>query len=857
MTWVALKSLSERRMRAALTALAIVLGVAMIAGSLILTDTIDGAFTKIFNSSYTQTDLVVRSTPVVADSFAGAPTVPAQLLTEVRQVPGVAAAGGTLTDLSGSGSSAAVKLIGKDGKVIQGGMPTFGFGVDPAQPRFNPMTLASGSWAAGSDQVVLDVATADSHGFAIGDRVGVAGEGPVRTFTVTGLAQFGGVDSLGGATIATFDIPTARRVLGKTGFDAIQVAAAPGVSEAELAREIAPLLPSGVNVSTSAEQSARDKATISQAITFIRGFLLSFGAIALFVGAFVIFNTLSMTVAQRSRELATLRTLGASRRQVLRSVIAEAAIIGLAASLVGLAAGYGLAKGLTALFAAMGLEMPQGDTVFASSTVIVSLLVGTTVTILAGIVPAIRATRVAPISAVREGAQAPRGRFARFTPVFALGTIAVAGALLVRGLMVNGIGGSERLMTLGIGTLALFVGVAMVSSSLVRPIAAVIGWPIARLRGVSGELARENAVRNPSRTAATAAALMIGLALVTFVSVLGAGLVGTARTDIREQITADYVVTSTSGWETISPAVARTIAADSPGSVVSGVRQDRGRVDGSAQDVSGIDPTTIAGVYDFAWSEGSRSALATLNGDGAIVNRSFADDHDLAIGDRLAITSPSGDTLTRTVTGIVAQPRLSPLLGSVMVSQRAFDSVFEHAKDRYTFVATDGSGDTTGASLQASLADFPDTAVNTASQYAVTATTDLSMILNLLYVLLALSVVVSLFGMVNTLALAVHERTRELGMLRAVGMTRRQTRSMIRGESIITSLIGAALGIPLGIAIAALTVRSLSEWGVQLAVPLASLAVFAVVAIVVGVIAAVIPARRASRLNVLAALHYE
>lgn len=856
MTWVALKSLSERRMRAALTALAIVLGVAMISGSLILTDTIDRAFTNIFSSSYTQTDLVVRSTPVVADSFAGAPTVPAELLTQIRDVPGVATAGGTLTDLSGSGSTA--KLVGTDGTIIQGNMPTFGFGVDPSQPRFNPMTLASGSWATGPDQVVLDVGTAGAHGFAIGDRVGVAAEGPVRTFTVTGLARFGGVDSLGGATIAVFDIPTARSVLHKTGFDAIQVAAAPGVGEAELAREIAPLLPSGIEVSTSAEQSARDKATISEAITFIRGFLLSFGGIALFVGAFVIFNTLSMTVAQRSRELATLRTLGASRRQVLRSVIAEAAIIGLAASVVGLVAGYGLAKGLTTLFGAMGLEMPQGDTVFALRTVVVSLLVGTVVTLLAGIVPAIRATRVAPINAVREGAQPPRGRFARFTPVAALATIGIAGALLARGLVVDGLGTAERLMNLGIGTLALFVGVAMISSSLVRPIAAVVGWPIARLRGASGELARENAVRNPSRTAATAAALMIGLALVTFVSVLGTGLVGTARSDIRAQVGADYVVTSASGWETISPTVARTIAADSPTSVVSGVRQDRARVAGAATEVSGVDPATIAEVYDFTWSEGSQAALATLDGDGAVVDRSFADDHHLAMGDRVQITSPSGDTLTRTVTGIMDQPRLSPLLGSVLVSQRAFDGVFEHAKDLYAFVATDGAPSAaTAASLRASLAEFPDSSLNTVPEFVSTQVEDLTIILNLLYVLLALSVVVSLFGMVNTLALAVHERTRELGMLRAVGMTRRQARGMVRGESIITALIGAALGIPLGIGLAALTTRSLAEWGVQLSIPVGMLAAFTVVAIVVGVVAAVLPARRASRLNVLRALRYE
>ena len=858
MTWIALKSLSERRMRAALTALAIVLGVAMIAGSLILTDTIDRAFTNIFSSSYTQTDLVVRSTPVVPDSFAGAPTVPAELLTQIRAVPGVQTAGGNLTDLSGSGADARVKLVGTDGKVIQNNAPTFGFGVNPAQPRFNPMTLSAGHWATGPNQVVVDAGTADAHGFAVGDRVGVSAAGPVRSFTISGLARFGGVDSLGGATIAVFDIPTARSVLQKTGFDAIQVAAAPGVSEATLAKRIAPLLPSGVQASTSAEQSTKDQAVVSGFITFIRGFLLAFGGIALFVGAFVIFNTLSITVAQRSRELATLRTLGASRRQVLRSVIAEAAIIGFTASVVGLISGYGLAKGLTALFNALGLTLPQADMVFAPRTVVVSLLVGTLVTLLAGVVPAIRATRVAPINAVREGAKPPRGRFARVTPIIALATIAVAGALVVRGALAGGLGTSERLMSLGVGTLALFVGVAMISSSLVRPIAAIVGWPIARLRGASGQLARENAVRNPSRTAATAAALMIGLALVTFVSVLGGGLVNTSKSDIRDQVGADYVVTSASGWETVSPNVARTIAAHAPSAVVSGVRQDRGRVDGSAQDVSGIDPATIAGVYEFTWSRGSEATLSTLNSDGAIVDRSFADDHHLTVGDPVEITSPSGDTLTRTVTGIVAQPRLNPLLGAVMVSQRAFDGVFDHAQDRYTFVATSGAATAaTSASLQSSLAEFPDTSLNTVPQFVASQTKDLSTILNLLYVLLALSVVVSLFGMVNTLALAVHERTRELGMLRAVGMTRRQARSMVRGESVITALIGAALGIPLGIGLAALTTRSLTEWGVQLSIPVGSLLVFTWVAIVVGVIAAVLPARRASRLNVLRALRYE
>jgi putative ABC transport system permease protein len=851
MTWVALKSLAERRTRAVLTALAIVLGVAMIAGSLILTDTIDRAFTTIFSSSYTQTDLVVRGKPVVADSMSGAPTVPAQLLPKVRALPGVAAAAGSLVDLTGTGNNA--KLIGKDGKVITGDNPTFGFGVDPSQPRFNPLTLTEGSWAAGPDQMVVDVGTAKDHGFAIGDRVGVSSDGPIRTFTVTGLARFGGVDSIGGATIAVFDIPTARTVLGKTGFDAIQVATKPGVSQARVEREIAPLLPAAAEVKTGAEQAESDKAVVSEAITFIRGFLLAFGGIALFVGAFVIFNTLSITVAQRSRELATLRTLGASRRQVLRSVIAEAGIIGLAASVVGLGLGYALAKGLSAIFRAVGADMPQADTVFETRTIVVSLVVGTLITLLAGVIPAVRATRVPPIAAVREGAVPPRGRMGRLTPFIALATIGVAGALLVHGLMADGLDARERLLNFGGGTLALFIGTAMISSRLVRPIAAVVGWPIARLGGASGRLARENAVRNPTRTASTAAALMIGLALVTFVSVVGAGMLDSSRSAVTDQISADYVVTSSSGWEVVPTAVGRELS-DSGVGTVSSVRRDQGLVAGSSEEVSGVDPGTIGDTYDFDWSEGSDAALSTLDSGGAILLEGFAEDHGLGVGDPVSIVTPSGTKMRRTVTGVYDPPQIAPLLGAAVISQKAFDSAFPRAKDIYSFV---DAPDATPAQIEASLQQFPDSKVSTASAFAKDYSSDLEMILTLLYVLLALSVVVSLFGMVNTMILAVHERTRELGMLRAVGMTRRQARRMVRGESVITALIGAALGLPLGIAMAALVTRSLSDYGVQLVVPVGMLVVFAIVAVVAGVVAAVAPARRAGRLDVLKALQYE
>jgi len=849
MIWVALKSLAERRVRAALTALAVVLGVAMIAGSLIVTDTIDRAFTGIFDSSYTQTDLVVRGSSAVEGSRTGAPTVPADLVERIRDVPGVTAASGSIVDLLGSGSTA--RLIGRDGEPIGGDGPSLGFGIDPSQERFNPLNLTEGAWASGPDQVVIDVHTAESNDIAVGDTVDVAAAGPARTFTVTGLARFGDTESLGGATIAAFDIPTAREVLGTTGFQTIQIATDPGVAAADVARRIEDVLPPATEVRTGAEQAAADKAEISEAIGFIRGFLLAFGGIALFVGAFVIFNTLAITVAQRSRELATLRTLGASRRQVLRSVIVEALAIGFAASLVGLAAGIGLAKGLAALFRAMGAGMPEGGTVVAPGTIVISLLAGTLVTVLAGLVPAVRATRVPPIAAVREGAVAEPGRMSRLAPVIALATIVVATALLAWGGLSAGLSGADRALGLGVGGLALFAGVGMISSRLVRPLASVVGWPVARLRGAPGELARENAVRNPARTASTAAALMIGLALVTFVAVVGAGLLGSATSAVEDQFRSEYVVSSPDTFGPIPTAVGRHIAGADGVTASTAIRLDQAVVDGSQESVSGVDPATIGALYSVPWSEGSTATFATLEGDGALISDDLAEEHGLSVGSPVTLTTGDGTVLRRTVTGLYDPNGLAPLVGAVVISQRAFDGAFPHPADQYVLVDGDRAG------LDAALAGFPDTTVETASGFADLYGSDVSMILNLLYVLLALSVVVSLIGMVNTLVLAMHERTRELGMLRAVGMSRRQIRAMVRGESVVTALIGAALGLPLGIGLAALVVHSMSGLGVGMVLPVGSLVAFVVVAIVAGVVAAVLPARRAARLDVLRALQYE
>jgi len=381
---VALKGLLGRKVRAALTALAVVLGVAMVSGSFVLTDTMSKAFTSIFTSAYDHTDAVVSGKKLVDYSSSGNATVSNALLQQIRKQPDVEAAAGAVMDLNGDSTRA--KLIGKDGKAIDhGGSPTFGFGIDTSQQRFNPMTLQSGRWASNGDEVVIDTQTATDEHFAVGDTIGVAADGPARTFRITGTAKFGDVESLGGATFAVFTIPTAQELLHTNGYTAISVAAKDGVSQDKLVSDLRSVVPGTAQVRSAEQQADQDKKGVASFVSFIRGFLLGFGGIALFVGAFVIFNTLSITVAQRTRELATLRTIGATRRQVLRSVILESAALGAVASVVGLFSGFGLARGLSSLFDALGLGLPQASSVYALRTVIVSLLLGIVVTVLAEI----------------------------------------------------------------------------------------------------------------------------------------------------------------------------------------------------------------------------------------------------------------------------------------------------------------------------------------------------------------------------------------------------------------------------------------------------------------------------------------
>jgi putative ABC transport system permease protein len=598
---VALKGLLGRKVRALLTAFAVVIGVAMVSGTLVLTDTIQKAFDGIFTASYAQTDAVIAGKEIVKGSQSGAATIPASLLTQVRALPEVAAAGGTIAPIA----SNQAEIFGRDGKALgSGGAPRFGLGNDASQPQFSPLQLKTGQWPVGPKQVALDAGTAAGENFRVGDTVAVSTLGAKRRYEVTGIASFGGVDSLGGATMAIWDLATAQTLLHKQGrFDSISIAAKEGTSSDELIRAVQPLVPASLQVKDSEAQAAADAKETNVIVNVVRYFLLGFGAIALFVGAFVIFNTLSITVAQRTREFATLRTLGASRKQVMRSVVIEGLVIGLLASVVGLCAGVGLAKLLTAI----GGDLPEVGLVFAPRTVLVSLALGTGITLLASIMPARRATRVPPIAAVREGSTLPPSRFAAHSLKTAVVVIAASVAAISVGIFAGGLGTLAVALLLGLGVLALFVGVALAAPHMVKPLTRMIGFPARRSGGAAGELASSNSVRHPGRTASTAAALMIGLTLVTVVAVLGSGLRSTVESAVTDQVSAAYIVNGNDGMP--FEAAEGDALARVPGvNTASHVRVDKALVAGKEQDVTGVDRALLPLRVDRRLRQGRRPA---------------------------------------------------------------------------------------------------------------------------------------------------------------------------------------------------------------------------------------------------------
>ena len=846
---VALRGLRARPLRTALTALAVVLGVAMISGTYIFTDTINRSFSEVFAQANTGTDVAVTSKKVDDDFTSDPPPLNDDLVAKVRAADGVkSAAGAIFGDVS---------IRKRDGDAVGSG--SFVSSLQPAP--FEQFQFVSGRAPRAPTEIGLDRDTFKEEGFKLGDKVKIVGEQGARRYTLTGAAKFGDQSSIAGYPVAIATLPAAQELAGKQGkLDGISVAGDDGVTPAQLRSRVQiALAGEAVNVRTGADDAKAQAADLEEEFGFLRTALLVFGGIALFVGAFVIYNTFSITVAQRTRELALLRMLGATRRQVMRSVVLEAAVIGLLASILGLLGGLLLVPALRGLLAAIGADLPATDSVIATRTIVVSMLVGVVVTVIASVVPARRATRIAPIEALRDGlvaaAKAGRGRLIGATLLCLTGA-----GVLAYGLF-GGSSGSGAAATLGGGSVAIFLGVALFSPQLVRPMAAVVGAPLQRLGGVSGRLARENSTRNPARTAVTAAALMIGVALVAFVSIFAAGLQGSIDRAVDRAFAGDLTVGAKNGFGETPPAVTAALTRVPGVGPVSGVRFTEGKVAGKAKTTSviGVDPATITQTYKLKWKDGSDATLAKLGSDGILADVGYS--KSAKIGDRVSMLTPAGKRVSYVVRGVLDEGSDFGLLGGGLVIPNAHLAKDFGARDdafvflRYAQGADPGA---TRAAIDRKLAaSFPDAQTRDREEVKEQQAGQINQLLYLIYALLALSLIVAFFGIVNTLALSIFERTRELGLLRAVGMSRRQVKRIVRLEAVITSLIGALLGLVLGVAFALAISRPLEEEGFKLTMPVGTLLLLAFGAAILGVLASLWPARRAARLDVLRALAYE
>ncbi len=852
MTSLAFKGLWARKVRALTTTFAVVLGVAFVAGSYVLTDTIFAAFDEIFDQSLSGTSVVVTAENPVKQENGETPTVGASLLPTVQKTRGVRLAAGAIFTPGGFFDEDGEKIGNKFApKFISSTLPD----------GLESLNYVEGHRPRGPREASIDKAAAESSGLQLGRTIELIGQGAARRFRLVGFTRLGSA-SFGGVSIAQVTLPVAQRLTHKRGrFDQISVAAADGVSAEALKRRIARKMPAGTRVETASENADRASEEIRENLGFLQTFLLVFGFIAVFVGSFLIFNTFSITVAQRISEFGMLRTLGASRRQILTSVMLEAGAIGLLGALLGIGGGFVIAVAIEALFKAFGLELPTTSLQLQSRTAIVALVVGVAVTLVSSLVPALRSTRVPPIAALHAFSPAPtrRRRLAYLALSVLLG---VAGlALVLIGLFGSG-GAGARAGLMGGGAVAIVFAVSIFSPRLVPPLATVAGWPLERARHLTGRLARENAQRNPSRTAITAAALMIGLALVAFVTVFAAGLKSTVAQVVDENFAGGLVIQNSDGFSPIPNGAARA-AREVPGvELVATIRGAQAKVveNGTAGGATQVNAPTrdVGEALNIEWKQGGPSALRRLSDGEAIVSDDFASSHDLGLGDSFQLL-----TQTR------AQPRFRVVgefesklgvLGNVLVTQGVMARDFAQTQDLFDFVEVEVGADEAKVQVLLTAGSerlFPVTEVLNQGELKEEREKQIDGLVKLVYALLAFAILISLFGIANTLALSIHERTRELGMLRAIGMSRRQVRRMIRYEAVITALIGAILGLVLGIVFAALLAQPLKDEGFTLSYPVGELVVLMALSALAGVLAAILPARRASRLDVLQSLQYE
>ena len=843
-----LKGLLARKRRLALTVISIVLGVGFVAGTFVLTDTMNKAFDQLFTDAAAGSDVVVRAEQAFAPSATGPGSgaieerdpVPDTLLPTVESVPGVASASG---DVSGS----AQVVDPATGDPIGGvGPPTIGTNWTDTNPT---VQIREGAAPSAADDVVIDAATATRYDLTVGQDVKILFQGPPEEFTISGILGFGDADNLGGATLAAFTLPTAQRVLDKEGeFDSISVLGDEGTDPGQLRAAIQDVLPPKVEAVTSTSVADEQSDQLKEGLGFFRIALLVFAFIALFVGSFQIFNTFSIIVAQRAKELALLRAVGASRRQVLTSVIIEALVLGLVAAVIGIVAGVGIAVLLKALLSGFGIDLPSTSLQLEPRTIVVSLIIGVVVTTVASVLPARRAARVAPIEALRDSQDAGADHLGRRSVI---GVIVTALGLAFLGYGLFGEPDNAGLL-IGGGAAVIFIGIAILSPLAARPLSGAIGRPVRGL-SMAARLGRENAMRNPRRTAATSSALMIGLGLIAMVSILSASLKASFDAALQDTLRADLVLTSSSFLPFSQEVAARTADVDGV-EAVSAFRQGGFKVNDSDAAMTGVDPATIETVANLGPSEG---AIASLDGGDVLVYDQTMEDNGWAVGDELpsAFATIGDDPLT--IGGTFDDNRL---VGDYVVSLDTFDELFRAQLDTFVFVKVADGADTAAVQgdVEQATAEFGNIEVQDQAAFRDQQAGFVNQLLGLVTAMLFLAVVIALFGIANTLSLSIFERTRELGLLRAVGMGRTQVKRMIRWESVIIAILGALFGIAIGIFFGWALQQALAPEGItEFVLPVGQLVFFLILAALAGVVVALLPARRAAKLNVLEAISYE
>jgi putative ABC transport system permease protein len=840
------KGLWAHKVRFVLTGLAVVLGVAFMAGTMILTDTMGKTFDGLFATTNDGIDVVVhRTSGIEGENVDLQERVDASVLDDIKGIDGVDAAAGSIQGFA--------QIVTADGTADTSGGPggTIGFAwID--DERLNPFDLASGRAPTGPSELVIDQASLEDQGWALGDTVDVLAKEATTPMTIVGSTSFGGAKGFPGFTAIATDAPTAQAMFAQPrAYDAIVVAAEEGTTpEALTARIEDEIGTPELEIVTGDADTADKQAEFREDMSFFSTFLMAFAAIALFVGMFIIYNTFSIIVAQRMREMALLRAVGASRRQVLRAVLLESAMIGAIASAVGLGAGVLMSFGLRGLLAAAGLELPSGDVVITSGTIWTAFIVGMTVTMVSSLGPALRASRIAPIAALRDAAIERTTTSVRRL-VVGIAILGVGIAAFAAGVTGSG---NEAVQVLGLGVLIITFGVFVLGPVIARPTMHVLGIPT-RVSGATGHLARENAKRNPRRSAATASALMIGVALVGFITILASSTKASTREAVDTSLRADYVVDSGSfGFGGFGTSIEDDLAARPEVETLSPYRSVPASIGGETGEVAAVDTEVIDQLMDLEVIAGS---LHEVTGDAIALDRETAAELGVGIGDTVPTSFSATGDVDLTVRALFDGDILGAGDTKHLIGLDTFEANVTDVFDLKVFltIPDDVDAATSSAAIEQVLEQWPNAELQDQASFKEDITSEIDMMLNLIYGLLALAVIIALIGIANTLALSVHERTRELGLLRAVGMTRHQLRTAIRWESVLISLLGTALGFGLGLGGAWGITQATAEDGVAtFVIPGQQLAVIVGLAVFAGILAALGPARRAARLNVLEAI---